>query len=93
MSFSLGEYVDISQVLSLKDQFLSSIKEDASFSIDGSSVARIDGAGLQLLLCAKHACEKHSVSWQWKGASSELVNAASALGLVEELQLEQFVDG
>lgn len=90
MGFSLGEQVDITQVMDLKDRLQAELEQSKSLLIDGSNVSRVDAPGLQLLLAAKKQCSSQSIGWQWEGASNELVGAAKTLGLVEPLGLADF---
>ncbi|PKF50064.1 STAS domain-containing protein [Enterovibrio nigricans] len=92
MGFSLGEQLDITQVMEIKDRLQVELEQSDSLLIDGSEVSRVDAPGLQLLLTAKNVCQIQSVSWKWQGASSELVAAAKTLGLVEPLGLNDFAD-
>ncbi|MDD1791943.1 STAS domain-containing protein [Enterovibrio makurazakiensis] len=92
MGFSLGEQLDITQVMGLKDRLQVELEQSDSLLIDGSEVSRVDAPGLQLLLTAKFLCQNQSITWKWEGASTELVGAAKTLGLVESLGLDNFTE-
>ncbi|EOD80503.1 hypothetical protein D515_00457 [Grimontia indica] len=92
MGFSLGEQLDITQVMDLKDRLQAELEKSDSLLIDGSEVSRVDAPGLQLLLTARNLCHNQSISWKWEGASGELVGAAKTLGLVEPLGLVDFAE-
>ncbi|MBE1276161.1 STAS domain-containing protein [Enterovibrio baiacu] len=90
MGFALGEQLDITQVMDIKERLQAELEQSDSLLIDGSAVSRVDASGLQLLLTARHLCQEKNINWQWEGASSELVGAAKTLGLVEPLGLNGF---
>ncbi|WP_335596744.1 STAS domain-containing protein [Grimontia hollisae] len=92
MGFSLGEQLDITQVMDLKGRLQAELKQSNRLLIDGSDVSRVDAPGLQLLLAAKKQCLSQSIDWTWEGASSELVGAAKTLGMVELLGLTDFAE-
>ncbi|MDD1782313.1 STAS domain-containing protein [Enterovibrio sp. ZSDZ35] len=92
MGFSLGEQLDITQVMDIKDRLQVELEQSDSLLIDGSEVSRVDAPGLQLLLTAKTVCQNQSINWKWQGASNELVTAAKTLGLVGPLGLNDFAD-
>ncbi|WP_407331407.1 lipid asymmetry maintenance protein MlaB [Enterovibrio sp. 27052020O] len=92
MGFSLGEQLDITQVMGLKDRLQVELEQSENLLVDGSEVSRVDAPGLQLLLTAKILCHNQSIEWKWEGASGELVGAAKTLGLVEPLGLGDFAE-
>lgn len=92
MGFSLGEQLDITQVLDLKERLQSEVEKADSVLIDGGEVSRVDAPGLQLLLSAKNFCQSQSKEWKWEQVSGELVGAAKILGLVEPLGLSDFAE-
>ncbi|MFD2178746.1 STAS domain-containing protein [Veronia pacifica] len=91
MSVSLGEQVDISQVLTLKEAFLNELGEAGNaLSVQGGEVVRVDTSGLQLLLAVKRHCEKNNIEWTWESVSDELAHAAGVIGLTEQLAFNGF---
>ena len=90
MGFALGEQLDMTRVMDIKERLQAELEQSDSLLIDGSAVSRVDAPGLQLLLTARHLCQEKNIKWQWEGASSELVGAARTLGLVEPLGLNGF---
>ncbi|RXJ72444.1 hypothetical protein CS022_15365 [Veronia nyctiphanis] len=91
MSVSLGDQVDISQVLALKERFQNELSENSrGLTVVGGEVVRVDTPGLQLLLSVKRHCEQNNVDWQWESVSDELVHAAGILGLTETLAMNGF---
>jgi chemotaxis protein CheX len=55
--------------------------------VDGSSVERIDTAGLQLLVALARSQQQQGRRLQWKAASPELLKSGERLGLIDALGL------
>ena len=91
MGVLLEDQLNIMNVMELKERIKIELENSEALNIDGSHVFRVDATGLQLLLSAKNVCDKRSISWNWEGASGELLSAAQTLGLVEPLGLSDFV--
>lgn len=90
MGFSLGEQLDITQIMDLKERLQARLELAGDLLIDGKDVFKVDATGLQLLLAAKNWCHQQSIVWKWDGVSDELIGAAKTLGLVEHLGLSDF---
>ncbi|WP_150138642.1 STAS domain-containing protein [Candidatus Enterovibrio escicola] len=90
MGFLLEDKLSITQVMHLKKRLQNELEQSDNILIDGNKVSRVDASGLQLLLTARNVCHNQSINWQWQGASSELVGAAKALGLIKSLGLSDF---
>lgn len=90
MGFSLGEQVDITQVMDLKQRLRDEIEKSDSLEIEAGDVGRVDAPGLQLLLAARNASLGLSKEWKWNKVSDELIGAAKTLGLIEPLGLDDF---
>jgi len=59
-------------------------------SLDGSTVQRIDAAGLRLLVAFMHERRAAGSTIAWRGISAVLSDAARKLGLVEAIRLPSF---
>lgn len=62
---------------------------EASVSLDGRRVEKIDTAGLQALLAGHQALSRAGKSVRWAGCSPQLKAAAQLLGLAEALGLPE----
>ena len=72
--------------LALKTQLLDQLALGVNVLIDGSAVERIDAAGLQLLAAfARDIGDRHRL--RWRGASDQLLAAASRIGVTGLLGL------
>jgi anti-anti-sigma regulatory factor len=56
-------------------------------SLDGSTVQRIDAAGLRLLVAFMHERRAAGSTMAWRGTSKVLSEAARKVGLVEAIRL------
>jgi len=61
----------------------------AELVLDGSAVSRIDTAGIQLLVSLFLQCHRNETDVKWRSASDAIVRTAVALGVSEQLQLDQ----
>jgi len=59
-------------------------------SLDGSTVQRIDTAGLKLLVAFMHERRAAGSTIAWRGISRVLSEAAQKVGLVEAIRLPSF---
>lgn len=59
-------------------------------SLDGSTVQRIDAAGLRLLVAFMHERRAAGSTIAWRGISKVLSESARKLGLVEAISLPSF---
>ena len=59
-------------------------------SLDGSTVQRIDTAGLKLLVAFMHERRAAGSTIAWRGISRVLSEAAHKVGLVEAIRLPSF---
>lgn len=85
MEITLGESLDIIQIQSIKEEIANKIGDEKQCTLDAGSVNRIDGAGLQLLLCLVRTQEE----LQWQNVSESLYGAAQTAGMVELLKLNR----
>ncbi|OOF26131.1 hypothetical protein BZJ19_06240 [Salinivibrio proteolyticus] len=85
MDITLGESLDITQIQSIKEEIANKIGDEKQCILDAGSVNRIDGAGLQLLLCLVRTQEQ----LQWQNVSESLYGAAQTAGMVELLKLNR----
>ena len=76
----------IAAQLALKQEFLGALGADA-IVLDGSEVAHVDTAALQLLTLFSRAVRARGGTLSWRGASAVLNEAANLLGLAETLEL------
>lgn len=58
-----------------------------SVALDGGEVARIDTAGLQLLLVFQREATQRAVPWRWLDVSEVMDEAAATLGLTQALDI------
>ena len=56
--------------------------------IDGSKVARVDGAGLQAVVAGVMALDEARIPCRWHGVSEALAGAAAIAGLDAVLELK-----
>ncbi len=57
-------------------------------ALDGSAVARIDTAGLQLLLVFQREADCRAVHWRWRGVTDAMHESATTLGLAQALDIQ-----
>jgi anti-anti-sigma regulatory factor len=86
-AIELGESPTIVQVAELHRAICAGFPSGTPFIVDGSRVAQIDTAVLQLLASLWASCERRGTACTWHGSSAALVRAAHLIGLAESLRL------
>lgn len=86
----LGERLTIAKAGEIKERLAAFLRVPAAFLIvDGSRVAAVDTAGLQLLTVFCHEMHERGIEVLWRGASATFRQGAATLGLVERLGLHE----
>ena len=85
--FCLAETLDISTVQALHAELLAAFDNGDPVSLNGSKVARIDTAILQLLASAFVYAEEHQCKLDLQSPSEALVESATLLGINEHIGL------
>lgn len=87
-SFSCGEALDISHAAALHTRLERSLKKASIIELKADAVAKVDTAGLQLIVSVKKEVETLGGSIVWKKPSEKLLISAKSLGLSDHLGLE-----
>lgn len=86
----LGERLTIAMAGEIKERLAAFLQVPAAFLVvDGSRVAAVDTAGLQLLTVFCHEMYERGTEVLWRDASAILRQGAATLGLVERLRLHE----
>ena len=86
----LGERLTIAMAGEIKERLAAFLQVPAAFLVvDGSRVASVDTAGLQLLTVFCHEMHERGIEVLWRDASAILRQGAATLGLVERLRLHE----
>lgn len=86
----LNERLTIAEVGEIKERLAVFLRAPAAFLVvDGSRVAAVDTAGLQLLTAFCHEMDERGIEVLWRDASAVLRQGAATLGLVERLRLHE----
>ncbi|MGH8469912.1 MAG: STAS domain-containing protein [Gammaproteobacteria bacterium] len=86
----LGERLTITMAGEIKERLAAFLRVPAAFLVvDGSRVAAVDTAGLQLLTVFCHEMHERGIEVLWREASATLRQGAATLGLVERLRLHE----
>ncbi|MGH8119801.1 MAG: STAS domain-containing protein [Gammaproteobacteria bacterium] len=83
----LEAVITIAEAAALKDQLAAHINRKGEVVLDGTRVASVDTAGLQVLLAFVRALQGQGAVVRWNGVSPALVNTAQLLGLEEQIGL------
>ena len=83
----LPEHLTLPHLGELRGRF-ASLLEAGDARLDGSGVARVDAAGLQLLFALQQAAADATRRVLWESPSAALRETATLLGLAAELGLE-----
>ena len=78
----------IKEAAAVREQCLAALAEGQPVTVDGSGVAAVDTAGIQLLAALRVASQRRGVAFAWSGASPAIVDAAGRLGLAQALGLD-----
>ena len=76
----LGAQVDISMAGMLYQQLSSALDADDTPILDGTDTARVDTAGVQLLLAFRRQAEMQGRDWEWRNRPQCLAEAEALLG-------------
>ena len=87
--FTFEDSLTISDVADLHQSLTEALSETGEIRLDGSEIRQADGAGMQLLAGFAQEAVKLHVPFKWLGASEELCEAATQLGLAKTLQLDE----
>jgi len=86
----LGERLTIAKAGEIKERLAAFLQVPAAFLVvDGSRVAAVDTAGLQLLTVFCHEMHERGIEVLWREASAILRHGAATLGLVKRLRLHE----
>ena len=77
----LGADCTIHEGAAIKAHMLEQLARDAPYEIDGSTVERVDAAGVQLLVAFALDCLERGVEFAWTGRSEALEAAIHMLGV------------
>lgn len=88
---SCGEVLDISMVSKLHDELKMAFEGEQPIGLSVADLQRIDGAGVQLLVAFFAAAEKLHLDVSWQDSSERLIDAATLLGVQQELHLNETV--
>jgi anti-anti-sigma regulatory factor len=77
----LGASCTLADVAGLRSACLAALDGKAEPVIDGSRVARVDTAGLQVLVGFTIDCMERSTNFRWTGRSPELTRGIRLLGV------------
>lgn len=84
----LDAVITIAEAAALKDQLLPHINRTGEVCVDGSRVASVDTAGLQVLLAFVRTLQGHGTVVHWTGTSEALLNTAQLLGVSKQISLQ-----
>jgi len=84
----LDAVITIAEAAALKDQLLAHINRNGEVTLDGTRVASVDTAGLQILLAFVRTLQGHGAVIRWTGVSPALFNTAQLLGLEGQIGLK-----
>ncbi len=84
----LNEVLDIAHVQECKQQLLPWMSQEAPIVIDGSAVARVDAAGLQLLASLFINAQHNGQQIHFEQLSDVLAEGLALLGMADLMQLK-----
>ncbi|EJL6951257.1 anti-sigma factor antagonist [Vibrio cholerae] len=84
----LNEVLDIEHVQECKQQFLPWMIQDEPIVIDGSAVARVDAAGLQILASLFVTAQHNGQQIHFEQLSDVLAEGLALLGMADLMQLK-----
>ena len=82
----LASTCTIHEAPAIKAHMLDQLTRPAPYEIDGTSVERIDTAGVQLLLAFALDCMDRNLGFFWKGRSAPLDEAIALMGVATLLE-------
>ena len=84
---SCGDVLDISVVSKMHDELKHAMEDSSVIELSASELQRIDGAGIQLLVALFTHAEESGVEVSWGETSEPLLDAATLLGVKQQLRL------
>ncbi|EJN2398304.1 anti-sigma factor antagonist [Vibrio cholerae] len=84
----LNEVLDIAHVQECKQQLLPWMSQEAPIVIDGSAVARVDAAGVQLLASLFITVQHNGQQIHFQQLSDVLAEGLALLGMADLMQLK-----
>lgn len=84
----LNEVLDIAHVQECKQQLLPWMSQEAPIVIDGSAVARVDAAGVQLLASLFITAQYNGQQIHFEQLSDVLAEGLALLGMADLMQLK-----
>ncbi|EJL6337844.1 hypothetical protein VCSRO83_3346 [Vibrio cholerae] len=84
----LNEVLDIAHVQECKQQLLPWMSQEAPIVIDGSAVARVDAAGVQLLASLFITAQNNGQQIHFEQLSDVLAEGLALLGMADLMQLK-----
>jgi len=82
-----GDVLDISVVGQKHTEFKEALENNQALEISAGEVQRVDGAGIQMLVALFNQATSQGTEIVWKDTSESLIDAASLLGVKEQLHL------
>ena len=83
----LDAVITIAEATALKDQLLPYINRKGEVRVDGTRVASVDTAALQVLLAFVRTLQNHGAVVRWTGVSEALLGTAQLLGVAAHIGL------
>jgi len=81
------EHLVISTVEEFKLELADALSTGVDIELDASDVAKVDSAGMQLLLAFKRAVEANKLAFKWLKVSTQFVVIAEKIGIHKELDI------
>ena len=87
ITVTCGDVLDISVVGQKHTEFKEALENNQALEISAGEVQRVDGAGIQMLVALFNQATSQGTEIVWKDTSESLIDAASLLGVKEQLHL------
>jgi len=81
--------LDVNNIASTARLLEEGLREGSPLEIDPSALSAIDGCSMQLLLATVRTAREKGSRIHWSSDSAPLAEAASLLGLTEELEIRE----
>ena len=89
-TLTLPEAFDVTQIENVRNRALKALEKDITgFRIKADKVAKVDSAGIQLLLSLNAHTEKHGMTLEIERPSESLIQGATMLGAAELLSINE----
>lgn len=85
---TFDDTLDITMAATYFEKLAELLNQHKSIVLNGESIERIDGSGLQLLVAFFKAAESLHVSVHWQGCSEVLKKSAELSGLTGSLAID-----